>query len=423
MSDDSKKDFEDIPDAEFDDLDDDAALEAWDDLEDSEMNNGNMSKEDAMAAAVDFLEADDQPAQRSFLQKYFNLIVIVVAVLGGGAFFVANFGSSPDKGERNTALNPPSEETLAAPGVSETPPATPEAIADQAASLPEALPTPEASQQPAPGPSSDLTPMPDFAALPEAAPADQQEMTVTSGPEATSIETAPSAELPPIVETPLVVEAPAVLPLPETPSEQPPADVAVLDLPPAAPPAPEAPVVEPPVVEAPPAAEMPAEAPAIEVAPAETPQTTDSASTEAVKSVREQELEDNVVALTAKLEQLTGRLADMEAQLQAAQTAAASTAPAAEKPAPVAKKSTKKRSSKKASSGAPPKVVSSTRTSSSWQLRSAQPGKALVAEARTGDLRSVEVGDSLPGIGKITAITQDGGVWRIQGTRGALSAP
>ncbi|MDR3425749.1 MAG: hypothetical protein P4M13_11885 [Alphaproteobacteria bacterium] len=56
-----------------------------------------------------------------------------------------------------------------------------------------------------------------------------------------------------------------------------------------------------------------------------------------------------------------------------------------------------------------------------WVLRAATPGQAWVATSPTSpDLKQLKVGDKLPGIGNITAIQQDGGVWIVQGTKGSV---
>jgi intracellular multiplication protein IcmG len=57
----------------------------------------------------------------------------------------------------------------------------------------------------------------------------------------------------------------------------------------------------------------------------------------------------------------------------------------------------------------------------SWVLRAATPGQAWIAVSSTAnDLKEVQVGDTLPGIGKVTAITQYNGAWVVQGTKGEI---
>ena len=55
-----------------------------------------------------------------------------------------------------------------------------------------------------------------------------------------------------------------------------------------------------------------------------------------------------------------------------------------------------------------------------WELRSAQPGKAWVSKQGQDDVREVNVGERLSGIGRVTAITQTGGRWQISGTSGSI---
>lgn len=69
-----------------------------------------------------------------------------------------------------------------------------------------------------------------------------------------------------------------------------------------------------------------------------------------------------------------------------------------------------------------PVVVSKKTTpASSWKLRSAQPGSAILYDSRTGDVKSVEIGDRVAGFGKIKSITKVNGKWVIKGTMGSLS--
>lgn len=56
-----------------------------------------------------------------------------------------------------------------------------------------------------------------------------------------------------------------------------------------------------------------------------------------------------------------------------------------------------------------------------WVLRSAQPGSAMVAPKSGGDMRSVSVGDTLSGLGRIVSIEQQGNRWVVKGTQGILT--
>lgn len=67
-------------------------------------------------------------------------------------------------------------------------------------------------------------------------------------------------------------------------------------------------------------------------------------------------------------------------------------------------------------------AASSTVVRTSWELRSAQPGKAMIArKGQANDLRSVSVGDTVPGLGKIQAIEQGTSGWVVRGTLGRVT--
>ncbi len=54
-----------------------------------------------------------------------------------------------------------------------------------------------------------------------------------------------------------------------------------------------------------------------------------------------------------------------------------------------------------------------------WELRGAQPGRAIIA--RGGDIREVAVGDNVPGLGEVTGVASMNGNWVVQGTGGRVS--
>jgi len=59
-------------------------------------------------------------------------------------------------------------------------------------------------------------------------------------------------------------------------------------------------------------------------------------------------------------------------------------------------------------------------SSGGWELRAAQPGKAWVSKRGQRDIQSVELGQTLPGIGKVTEITNINGLWTVVGTTGSI---
>lgn len=56
-----------------------------------------------------------------------------------------------------------------------------------------------------------------------------------------------------------------------------------------------------------------------------------------------------------------------------------------------------------------------------WVLRAASPGEAVVAMQGSNDLTSIKVGSTLPGIGQIRSISQQNGIWIVQGTTGKIT--
>lgn len=61
-------------------------------------------------------------------------------------------------------------------------------------------------------------------------------------------------------------------------------------------------------------------------------------------------------------------------------------------------------------------------SSGSWMLRSAQPGRALISQGGSQEIRSVAVGDEVPGLGRVMAISQDNaGKWSVRGTLGTIN--
>jgi len=83
---------------------------------------------------------------------------------------------------------------------------------------------------------------------------------------------------------------------------------------------------------------------------------------------------------------------------------------------------------KKAETAATPPAAPATTASTTapakkmvWILKSAKPGTAWVAEKGSRELRTVSVGDTLPGIGKVTSIDKNAeGLWEVVGEEGRI---
>ena len=96
------------------------------------------------------------------------------------------------------------------------------------------------------------------------------------------------------------------------------------------------------------------------------------------------------------------------------------TAPVYHRPAPhkVVHKIVKKPSVEVEKDALPPAPTPPAQT---WVLRAAMPGQAWVATSATShDLKAVHVGDTLPGVGRVTAIQDQNGSWSVKGTTGSI---
>lgn len=184
-----------------------------------------------------------------------------------------------------------------------------------------------------------------------------------------------------------------------------------------------------PTPETPSAAEMVAPAPVIApepVAPVVEPASAEPAPAPVAEVAA---LEEKNAQTAKQLEELTARLADMEQKLAekdqkiesvtaemktlAEQAKAAEAAPAPSAPAQTADAAPKPAPVKKAA--APKKAKTA---GGNWILRAAQPGRAWVSKQGEREMTALQVGDTLPGIGRITAISFTGGRWAVEGTQG-----
>lgn len=123
---------------------------------------------------------------------------------------------------------------------------------------------------------------------------------------------------------------------------------------------------------------------------------------------------DDLASTQKQLSEKTDALAKTKTDTKAATTKAADAQPAAvTETAAKAEKDEAKPAAKKAATAPARKA---------WVLRSAKPGIAWVSEKGSNEMRTVSVGDTLSGIGKVTAITTDAqGRWVVNGTRGTIN--
>lgn len=136
------------------------------------------------------------------------------------------------------------------------------------------------------------------------------------------------------------------------------------------------------------------------------------------KQADTQELEQTVASLKAEIAELKNRPAPVTSEpvrskkpvvVEESQDEAS----VDEAPKPVVKKAAKPKVAKK------PAATAS--ANGRWELRAAQPGRAWVSKPGERDMQSVEIGQSLAGIGRVTAILYQNGRWTVQGTSGQIN--
>lgn len=125
----------------------------------------------------------------------------------------------------------------------------------------------------------------------------------------------------------------------------------------------------------------------------------------------------------ATIDGLKASLAALEKKVNAAEKAR----PSATKPAPEEGESRPPKPQILGASPAPAesKPAASPKTAPKaaiqWVLKGAQPGRAMVSRPGESEMRNVAVGDTLPGIGRITGISYQDGRWLVQGTEGRIT--
>lgn len=62
-----------------------------------------------------------------------------------------------------------------------------------------------------------------------------------------------------------------------------------------------------------------------------------------------------------------------------------------------------------------------TKPAPKWKLRSAQPGAAVIYDPQSGEMKNIEVGSKVAGIGKVKSISQVNGKWVVKGSAGKIS--
>lgn len=375
-------------DKDFDAVDADFSDESWDEFDDEP--TGKKSTEPAVSSA---------PKKKTFVQKYFNFIVIGIVLIGAGLFLLGRGGG-------NTTL-PVADEAMIDPNApaemaADANPPMPAPID----SAPEAVPVdPNADPNAVP---DTLTPMPGSEQLAQApAPAADLPLPVPAEPEPAPLQSDGSPDAAAVPVEPVVSDTPpAPLPVPvdiaqqAAPAELAPAPLSVPD--------------------------NSAELQAANTKVTELEQTL--AKTRSEMEAKVSEANQKIEALNATIKELEEKLSDVssnaaEAAKQAAEKAAeeatreanlkAAAATTAQAPAP------KKAEAKPAPVASKPAPASSKAVV--WILRSAGPGWATLSSQTTGETRAVAVGEQVEGLGKINSIANENGRWTVRGSRGVVS--
>ncbi len=381
------KDDDAFEDTDFEDLD---PIEDEDDLGDDSWDDDNAAENDGNATA----DADGAaPAKKkSFIQKNFMMIVVgAVVVFGGvGVLTMLGGGSAPAPTPEETAADATAPDETGVVELAEQPDMPP---------MPSPINPEETITDPAATDPNALTPMP---SPQETQGAELVELTIEEIPAQPAGSTTPQGEAP----------------FDFAPEEIPPtAPDIVADIP-----------AEPTHEIAPAPQEIAAEpVPAPDLTPQLEAQQAEIESLQTKlaesESQAQKSLEDSLAAKEQEIAALNKTVADLEKQLAGAKAAASeSKQAAAEKPTQEEPVKTAAPMAEPAPATVKPKPVqAATARITSWELKGAQPGKAVLSSKSTGDTRNIAVGDTVDGLGRITAIAKENGRWTVRGTSGQIT--
>lgn len=412
-----------------------------------DVNDIDVQTDEALEGGDDFDEtAEPMPRKKS--GKLFNVVLIVLAIAGGGALFYFKFmGGKLPAGVPQVAQAPQDAGTVMPPAIntdgvpaSDDPMAGLSNPANSLPGAPDAPPMPDAVTLPMEGqPSGDMLTAADNATLPlPASPFDGAAPAVTDNNMAGDTVTLPGMDgsdaanspaafgeapaalgdvTPPAADMPTGIEAPvdtAALPAPVDTAAPAPADMQQGSA-----------AALPVATEVPVAPVMDNSAAATTAAPVAAP--VDTAAISALEE-RVMALESSLSGLQSsmvtkgdlsRLEDMIGRLEKAAAKSAAApkkeaprEEPAAAKKPVAEKPMTLSADLSKPAAAKKASPA----------LSTRWVLRSAKPGTAWLSENGSQELRTVSIGDTVPGLGKIQNISKNStGKWVVLGSQGVVN--
>jgi hypothetical protein len=412
------EDFEDI-DFEDIDTDDDFDDETWDDFDegDGDSDVAAHADDDEKASRADVAAA---PKKKTFLQKNFTLIVIGVAVLGGGGFIFSKLGSGPtaplpDGQTAQTALGHSPDDALPtltdadADGTFPPMPAPIESAGDDQVAMGideiESLDADLAALQgdvAEPEENDVLTPLPEFSAegednmladldlpletpdLPVAeTPQDLTENNALSGLQADIAETEIRME----DELPVEDMVPAIED-DETAHRQDATNNTIAEL-----------------------------------------RSTLSDNEAALRKAgeREKKLSADLSLANGEIEALNAEISNLRNEIAALKKGAVSSVSHNASTAQDAKAGAAKISPASSTQNSASKIekqpasLEEKSEATEWVMRSARPGEASIASKGSLDFRRVEVGDHVAGLGRIESIAIENGLWVVRGSEGSVS--
>lgn len=480
-----KKENDDFEDLDFEDLDaDDDFDESWDDFDDVDDADDDAPDTAGDAAEADDLAGSDTAAESGAPSKkgakkakgvkkakggkkkggLFNLIIIGIAVLGGGGFVLTqlsappanapNTGQNADMADAQTALQAPADipeldgdmPPMPTPmdtsstadnspmaddlSLTDTPP-------QNAGNIPDIPGLGDASDDvltPMPGPADESMELSDLSDLDLSTGSDFEDNALEASPEDDMADSGAGDLDLPQQATDTVEDPTAVLDIgPDIEDSQeditmagdlPAEDLPVMDDAPAAIPelSPQEDMVAPDEA---PAAEMAVAAPtpmaAADTSALETEidalnaDMADKDEALARAADTENELSEQLGKANEKIAALEAQISKLQADLQSQKTTAAT----AVKPSPAVQEAVPAPVKEPARVTATPPAAPV--HSVEWVLRAAQPGMATLSQKGSGDMRQVEVGDTIPGLGKIESIAVESGKWVVQGSKGRVT--
>ncbi|HRW99849.1 MAG TPA: hypothetical protein P5280_10180 [Cyclobacteriaceae bacterium] len=429
-------------DLDFDDLDSEESFEddSWDEFDDAEEDGGDAIDDVADGSS----ESEDAPTGRakkkSFLQKNFNLIVIGLAVLGGGGFIFSQMGGQLNLSSSTNQAGPDIEIQQA--GALEQ---IPEEIPELAGDLPP-MPAPienleneefalsnsvedsiasdldfeleasssqaepeqiESTSQPESG--AVLTPLPDLTASPDTELADLDALTQENSAKGEDAKGGDFTDL--TVSEDDVVSALEGRPVQENSTFDKAPDVEI-------------------------DADISLETANLKAQIKDLNQTL-SSNQAALDLAQETEnkLSKDLQVANMKIQALNTELEALQSQLNSLKNNEKSSSSAKGAPAEVGESapSPKKQAPEPQETVETTKIVPSsddnkTELSPSettkileWVLKSAGPGRATLSPKDSSDMRQVEVGDVVPGLGRIQSISIEGNRWVVRGEKASVS--